>query len=336
MLLSRNKMCQRWLHAVSIAALCSALSFVPVAYGGTKAIYSSGFVDEGRDIPRVHAASLVEAKGKLFTAWYAGTREGAQDVSIFLSTFDAEKQKWRSDQKLFDRKSVQKSLGRYIKKLGNPVLGVDARGRFWLYFVSVSAGGWSGSAINYSISSDNAVTWSSPKRLVTSPFFNVSTLVRTQPFNYADGSIGLPVYHELLGKFGELLQLNQQGKVLAKHRISWGASSLQPAIVDLGKNKLLALLRNADPGNPGVLISHSADNGESWSAVRPSELPNTDSSVAGIRDNKQRILLVFNNTNTNRNILSLAVSFNEGKSWKIVHDFENSKEIHDEFFERDS
>lgn len=331
MLLSRNSKINRYFYYLAVFALLCVQAIVSAAVAGTASMYKTGFVDQEKDIPRVHAPSLVELNGALVVTWYAGSREGAQDVAIYLSAHDRNAGKWGADRKIFDRDSLQKSLNRYIKKLGNPVLGVDSKNRLWLYFVSVSAGGWSGSAINYSVSSDQGQTWSIPKRLVTSPFFNVSTLVRTQPFNFADGTIGLPVYHELLGKFGELLRFDGDGNVLAKHRITSGAGSLQPAIVDLGKNRLLALMRNADSDSPGVLLSRSENNGKNWSETETLQLPNTDSSVAAIRDNRNRILLVFNNTNSNRNILSLAVSSDDGNSWKVLQDFENSKQIHDEY-----
>ena len=283
------------------------LAFSVPAYA-EQYFYTEKFVDTVSATPRVHAASLIEADNRLFATWYAGTREGAKDVAIYFSSYDKVKARWSKDRKLFDRESVQKSLGRYIKKLGNPVLGVDRNGKLWIYFVSVSAGGWSGSAINYSSSTNLGESWSPPKRLVTSPFFNVSTLVRMPPINLVDGNIGLPVYHELLGKFGELLRITPGGKVVAKHRISWGASTLQPSLVSLNGRTMLAFLRNAGHTLPGVLFSRSENNGETWGVVKTTGLPSFDSSVAAIIDGKNRILLVFNNTTTNRNILSLAVS----------------------------
>jgi len=172
---------------------------MPLSTQAAAPIYESQFVDAESTIPRVHAASIIEAGGRLYAAWYAGSREGASDVSIWFSSFDNKTSRWSKNKKVFDRLTVQRALGRYIKKLGNPALGVDIKGRLWLFFVSVSAGGWSGSSINYSVSMDYGKSWSAPKRLATSPFFNVSTLVRTQPFNYSDSTIGLPVYHEFIG-----------------------------------------------------------------------------------------------------------------------------------------
>jgi len=307
------------------------LFLAPVPGQAAPPVYASRFVDAGSGIPRVHAASIVETDDQLHVVWYAGSREGASDVSIWYSSFDYEAGRWSEDKKLFDRLSAQKALGRYIKKLGNPVLGVDANGRLWLYFVSVSAGGWSGSAINYSISADDGETWSAPKRLVTSPFFNISTLVRTQPFNFPDGTIGLPVYHEFLGKFAELLRLSPEARVLGKDRISWGMTTLQPAIVSTGEKNLLALMRNGGNELEGVLSSRSNDNGKTWSPLETTGLASFDSSVAAIIDSENRLLLVFNNSKTNRNVLSLAVSTDSGKTWQVIHDFEKSKDKDNEY-----
>ncbi|WP_206323709.1 exo-alpha-sialidase, partial [Pseudomonas viridiflava] len=95
--------------------------------------------------------------------------------------------------------------GKYIRKLGNPVIALAPDKRLWLFYVSVSVGGWAGSTVNAMVSSDMGANWSPPRQLVTSPFLNISTLVRAAPVFHADGSIGLPVYHEFLGKFAEYL-----------------------------------------------------------------------------------------------------------------------------------
>jgi predicted neuraminidase len=50
-----------------------------------------------------------------------------------------------------------------------------------MHVVSVSYGGWSGSAINQLVSDDGGHTWPGARRLILSPLFNLSTLVRNQP-----------------------------------------------------------------------------------------------------------------------------------------------------------
>lgn len=318
-------------HRLLVLPLLVLTMLIPLGAAAHTAFYRSNFVNSENGPARVHAANIIETKSGIHAAWYAGSREGASDVSIWFSSFNKQKNRWDKNRVLFDRLSVQKSLGRYIKKLGNPALGVDSKGRLWLFFVSVSVGGWSGSSINYSISGDDGKNWSQPKRLVTSPFFNVSTLVRTPAFNFADGSIGLPIYHELIGKFGELLRLSLDGSVLQKNRISWGTTTLQPSIVKIGQKRLLAFLRNSGSEVKGVLVSSSDDGGKHWSVAEPTGLDSFDSSVAAIRDNNNRLLLAFNNSKTGRNKLSLAVSNNLGETWQVVHDFEFSKNLDNEY-----
>src|SRR5690606_15349604 len=133
-------------------------------------------------------------------------------------------------------------LGRNIRKLGNPVIGTAPDGRLWLFYVSVSVGGWAGSAINFMTSDDEGKTWSQAKRLITSPFLNISTLVRGRPVFHSDGTIGLPVYHEFLGKFPEYLRIDQAGRVIDKTRMGYGRDSLQPSTVVLSETQAVSLL----------------------------------------------------------------------------------------------
>ena len=151
----------------------------------------------------VHSATAAEISGgRLRAFWYGGSREGASDVAIYTSVFSPLERTWSPERVLVTRESAQRHLQRYVRKLGNPAVGRDRSGRLWLFFVSVSVGGWAASAINLMVSEDEGETWSPPRRLVTSPFFNISTLVRGSPLQFADGTIGLPVYHEMAGKFG--------------------------------------------------------------------------------------------------------------------------------------
>ncbi len=154
----------------------------------------------------VHAAALTQlSEDTLLSVWFAGSREGAADVQIRGAHFDVSEETWQDEFVLATRESTQQGLSRYVRKLGNPVVALAPDQRLWLFYVSVSIGGWGGSAINAMHSEDMGETWSEPRRLVTSPFFNISTLVRGAPVFHDDGSIGLPVYHEFIGKFAEYL-----------------------------------------------------------------------------------------------------------------------------------
>src|SRR5690606_1030806 len=168
---------------------------------------------------------------------------------------------WGEEVVLATREETQQGVKRFIRKLGNPVLAVTPDQRLWLFYVSVSIGGWAASSINAMYSDDMGHSWSTPRQLVTSPFLNISTLVRGAPVLHADGSIGLPVYHEFLGKFGEYLHLDADGRVLAKSRISDGRFSLQPTVVPLDQQRAIALMRHTGEDRR-VLASRTEDRSE--------------------------------------------------------------------------
>jgi len=271
----------------------------------------------------VHSAAAAEISGgRLRAFWYGGSREGASDVAIYSSIYSLQQKDWSPERVVVTREFAQRHLRRYIRKLGNPVAGRDAKGRLCLYFVSVSVGGWAGSAVNLIVSEDEGETWSPPRRLVASPFFNISTLVKGAPLLFSDGAVGLPVYHELLGKFGELLRLDAEGRAIGKTRLSWGQSSLQPVIVPRSDKEAVGFMRySGDPPNR-ILMVRTAAGGAHWSLPAKTALPNPNAAVASALLAGGPLLLVFNNAEENREDLSLALSTDFGNTWRIAHRFE--------------
>lgn len=260
-----------------------------------------------------HSASIAITDGKPVAVWYGGTEEGHRDVAIFSSSFDG---KWATPRVIADRNSTEQALGRYIRKVGNPTLYSWPDGRLGLYYVSVSIGGWAASSINYMESFDQGMQWDSPIRLVTSPFLNISTLVRTKGLPLSDGGVQLPVYHEFLGKFSETLTLSSDLTVMDKVRISRGKHSLQPAITNLDESSAIGLLRySGDP--PGRVLSvFSQDAGAHWSTPVRTELPNPDSAVSIINPGNGYLLLALNDLEDGRHRLSLAMG--SADEWTIV------------------
>jgi predicted neuraminidase len=271
----------------------------------------------------VHSATAAEISGgRLRAFWYGGSREGASDVAIYTSVYSPRLRRWSPERVVMTREAAQRHLHRYVRKLGNPAVGRDRSGRLWLFFVSVSVGGWSGSAINLMVSEDEGETWSPPRRLIASPFLNISTLVKGAPLQFADGAIGLPVYHEMLGKFGELLRLNADGDVIQKSRLSWGRSSLQPVIVPWSKTEAVGFMRYAGDPPHRVALIRTTDAGAHWSPPVKTALPNPNAAVGSVLLANGGLLLAFNNSQDNRDDLSLAYSADHGNTWRIVYIFE--------------
>jgi predicted neuraminidase len=273
----------------------------------------------------VHSATAVEISGgRLRAFWYGGSREGAADVAIYTSVYSSIDGTWSPERAAVTREAAQRHLQRYLRKLGNPVVGRDRNGRLWLFFVSVSVGGWGGSAINLTISEDEGETWSAPRRLIATPFFNISTLVKGTPLQFADGTIGLPVYHELLGKFGELLRLDSEGHAIRKTRLSWGRTSLQPVIVPRSETEAVGFMRYAGAPPNRVLMIRTNDGGATWTPPVKTVLPNPNAAIGSVLLANGPLLLALNNAEENRESLSLASSTDFGNTWRIAHEFEGN------------
>ncbi len=271
----------------------------------------------------IHSPAITSLPdGSLLAAWFTGSREGAGDVEIRGARRENGQSRWGPERTLVTRSLTQEGTQRLIRKLGNPVLATAPDGRVWLFFVSVSLGGWATSNINAMFSDDLGTTWSRPTRLHTSPFLNLSTLVRMPPLFHADGSIGLPVYHEMAGKFGEYLMLDRDGNVTGKYRISHGRSSLQPAVVALDGQRAVALLRYAGKMPGFVMMSRTQDAGRTWSDMEPTLVPNPNSSLAASRWSSGRVLVAANDTHRYRYRLGLH-EWSEKEGWRMVGTLES-------------
>jgi predicted neuraminidase len=291
---------------------------------GSKPFFTSGFASTGKT-RLVHAPAMVElGDGRIMAFWFAGSREGAADVVIHSSVYSPNTMKWAEEKTVTSRLRTQTDVHRYVRKLGNPVPIRDAAGKLWLFYVS-AVGGWSTSAINLMTSADEGEHWSRARRLVTSPFLNLSTLVKTPPFFFRDGTLGLPVYHEMLGKFSELLRLDKNGKVISKQRLSYGRQTLQPLLLIENEHDALALMRYAGPPPRRARQVASQDGGKHWSALEPSELPNPDSAMAGVTLAGGSLLVILNHNEVRRDELSLVLSNDKGRHWRVLYRFEDER-----------
>jgi len=286
--------------------------------------FATRFASAG-ETPEVHASTAYAPAATGVTAfWYGGTREGAADVAIYRARLI--EGGWSKPHRLLDRRQLADALNRHVRKVGNATVYRHPDGRLWMFVVTVSVGGWAGSSITLVESTDNGATWSRARRLVTSPFFNLSTLVRGSAFRYADGSIGLPVYHEFIGKFAELLRIDVDGRILDRTRLTAGRHALQPEVAILDEQQAVALLRYAGEAPRRVLHSATIDGGRTWSAPDKIKVPNPDSAVDLLPLDRGRLLAVFNDLDDHRFRLTLAVSDDTGRHWQSVQVLEDRPE----------
>ncbi|MBL9173644.1 MAG: exo-alpha-sialidase [Verrucomicrobiales bacterium] len=291
----------------------------PVQIPAAPAFVREELLEPGPGVASVHVASLAEfAPGRLAACWYGGSKEGARDVGIYLTVRDgAPGSHWSPPTAVVFAQTAERELQRYVKKVGNPLLFSDGQGQLQLLFVSIAAGGWSGSSLNLRRSPDAGKTWSPSRRLVLSPFYNVSELVKNAPIPVEGGGWCVPIYHEMIGKFPELLWLGVPDALTTavRSRPFGGRTAFQPALVPLGARRALLLCRTA--GDRTELFgSRTEDGGVHWSSPALVGLPNSGSGIAAIRMSDGRILLAFNDTQSGRDNLRLAVSADEGVTWR--------------------
>lgn len=279
--------------------------------------------------PSVHAASLIALKdGAVRAFWFAGSREGAPDVVINTAVYDPQAARWSAPTVVMDRVGAERGLSRYIAKLGNPVPARMADGRMQLFFVTVSIGGWAGSSISTLISDDEGLTWGRPERLIASPLINLSTLVKSPPVMFADGRMGLPAYHEWIGRFGEFLRIDGN-QVIDKRRMSSGRSAIQPAIFVDGAQEANAFFRQTRPSSQPkqIPVSETANAGQSWTIGKDLEIANPNSAVAALTLSNGSRVLVLNNIEAGRYRLVMLISETKTSPWKVGQVLEDDESL---------
>jgi predicted neuraminidase len=282
--------------------------------------------------PSVHAASLIALKdGAVRAFWFAGSREGAPDVVINTAVFDPKTNAWTAPTVVIDRVGAEKGLSRYIAKLGNPVPARLPDGRLQLFFVTVSIGGWAGSSISTMLSDDDGLTWGRPQRLITSPFINLSTLVKSPAVQMTDGRLGLPAYHEWIGRFGEFLRLDTT-QVIDKRRMSSGRSAIQPAVFVNEAQDATAYFRQTRSAGQAkrIPVSLTRNAGQSWQSAADLEIENPNSAVAGLTLKSGAHLLVLNNIEAGRYRLVFMMSNPKSGQWQVVEVLENDEALPDQ------
>lgn len=282
-------------------------------------IWREEFLDPEFTQPSAHVATICELPGgRLAAAWYAGTREGARDVAIYFATRTANSTNgWSRPLPLVTRATAAAETFRFVKKVGNPLLFSGTAGNVYLLYVSVGFGGWSCSSLNLKQSSDGGRTWSPSRRLGLSPFFNVSELVKNSPAPLVGGGWVVPIYHELLGKFPELLWLQPtaSGLEVVKTRAFGGRQAFQAALTPLDEQQALLFCRTAGAQRK-VQLARTFDGGKHWTAPQSIELPNSDSGLDALRLADGRLLLAFNDSAADRHVLRLAVSRDQAVTWR--------------------
>lgn len=284
-----------------------------------KELFKEDFINDEFPDRISHVSSIAPLdKDRLIAVWYAGSREGAKDVAIFMAIYDENTGVWTEPLKLIDRRIASEELRRYVKKVGNPMLMRDSSGRLWLFYSSVIAGGWSGSSINYKTTTDG-IHWTESKKLLLSPFFNLTHNVKNDGINLNDRTFVIPAYSELFNKTPYIIWINERNKKIKVNKITGGNDIIQPVLLPDGRDRILMFFRNTQKKDIRFIPSIEFDlTNKTFTPIKYTELPNPDSGFDMIRTEDGSILAVINNSFKNRENLSLFVSEDNGTSWRLI------------------
>jgi hypothetical protein len=216
--------------------------------------------------------------------------------------------------------------------LGQPVFLVRPDGEVWLFFVMIMnpqppppstafnmlppIAAWTSAQPYWQRSLDGGETWKSPEHLLDYP----GLMFRARPLALP-GRIILPVYDENTWESRMLISDDDGGSWRLTDPIISPPGNIHACLARLSDGRLLAYLR---PGGQRGFIwrTESSDQGETWSTPMPTTLPNPNSGIDLLRLRSGRLLLAFNNSQTSRTPLKLALA-EEDEHWGGIQTIED-------------
>jgi predicted neuraminidase len=304
--------------------LCASLSIAQSTNGFIFQPVSSGHALPNTP-PSSHASTIVELKnGDLLAAWFTGAYEGASDVTIHAARLT--NGAWSTPFELARADKVP---------CWNPVLFHTADGRLWLYYkYGKSPSTWAGAR---KFSDDEGRTWSPEERLPD----GILGPIKDKPLVLSDGTIvsGSSVEHgdwtvwiersadagKTWTKFGPVTlqkSIDIPAPGWAPPALKTTIGIIQPTIVQL-EGQHLRFYARPNSRASRIAASDSFDAGKTWTEPHFIDLPNPNSGIDAVRLRDGRIVLIFNNSYTERSPLNLAVS-KDGEHFSIFKTLEDS------------
>jgi len=279
-------------------------------------ITEKGFIyEELKVAPSCHASTIVKlSDGTLLASWFAGAKEGADDVMIWTSYY--KDNKWSTPLMV----SPEEGIPHW-----NPVLmNVDDTTTCLFYKIGKKIAEWK---TMYTLTKDGGKTWSTPAELVLGDTSGGRGPVKNKAIVASDGSILAPASTEI-GPWRPFIDIYTKETGWFKSEIpvnvpdSDKVNLIQPTLWESTKGHIHALLRS----NQGKIYrSDSTDFGRTWSNVYPTDMPNNNSGIDLTKLADGSIVLVCNPVGEDhgkRSPLSVYVSTDNGETFLKEFDIE--------------
>jgi predicted neuraminidase len=293
------------------ALLAGILTSVGYA-ANPRVIVRSEFIFESAPFKSCHASTIAQTTEGFAAAWFGGTAEKNPDVGIWFSTC-THGGDWTAPVEVAN--GVQEKGKR--QPCWNPVLFRPKEGPLLLFYkVGPSPSRWWGMLIT---SKDNGKTWSKPQRLPD----GILGPIKNKPVQLADGALLCPSSTEDKGWRIHVERTPDLGGTWTKTEPLNRAKdfdAIQPTILTHPNNRLQLLCRSKQGR---VTECWSEDGGNSWGAMKATELPNPSAGVDAVTLRDGRHLLVYNPTTRDRTPLSIGISRN-GQSWQNAFNVEDA------------
>lgn len=277
-------------------------------------ITESRFVFEGDDlVPECHASTLVVLNNNtIITAWFAGTAESKNDVSIWYNR--RVNGLWGEPSKI----SADDGIPHW-----NPVLFSKDGKTVTLFFkVGNVISDWK---TFFMTSSDSGETWTQAKELVQNDCSGGRGPVKNKPLLISNGNILAPASVER-GQWRCFIDLYngtdwKKCSIPVSDKEADNLAVIQPTLWQGEGGNIYALLRS----NKGrIYRSHSIDYGKTWAECYPTDIPNNNSGIDAVKI-QDKLFLVCNPVEKNwgaRSPLSIFVSEDDGISFEKLIDLE--------------
>lgn len=345
-----------------IALFLAGPSFAEAPFFSNEFVYDLAKYDPGH----AHASCVVECpNGDLLSIWYENgpempppyyseRKDKSDDVRIGASRKRKGAQAWEAPFVIADTFGCSDN---------NPCMVIDSNQKLWLFYptlLGVPEKTWGSALIQYKVSSDyqgeGVPVWDTESIVVPKPSglkeivdrmrpaleargiadrvdeeladplaVRLGWMSRAHPLVRSDGAIVLPVANENFN-ISMMCITEDAGKTWIWSSPVPDAGVIQPSVVEWPDKSLSAFFRGGGD-DPRIPRSESKDGGKTWTSLDRIERIHPGSGLEAIVLASGKLALVHNDVvDRPRNRLSIALSDDQGKTWKWSRVIEKSPE----------